>query len=535
MKFALVASALVFATTTLAGGPPGYGEQNASPQQGKPEDHNGRGIASPVGQGNQGGPRPAQNGAPPSYGQQNSPHGNQMPAKPNQNGNGIASPVGQGQNGGQPSHGQQHNPQNNGQPNQNGNGIASPIGQGQQQPGYRQQHSPQSNQGSGKPNQNGNGIASPIGQGQNGGQPSYGRQHNPQNNGQPSQNGNGIASPISQGQQQPGYGQQHSPQSNQGSGKPNQNGNGIASPIGQGQQQPGYSQQHSPQGHQRSPQPNQNGNGIASPVGQGSNGGSARPAAYGQAQKSPQGGNQGPPKGQNGGTAVSPVGNGGNMSGPQCCVESPLGSNWSAQSGKGSQQQQQKQQQNQGQASYNSPHGQNGQCITPQEGKEWLDKFISVLGRTAPNVEQTANEIIADQYIEISNSIQSLQGKPLSSESVSAPSKQAWIQGVTKAPPPQGIQTKDIVIGCDKLVWYWSFEKVGAGRYPQNGFNLFHLVRNGGRLQADRLDLEFDSIAWGLNTGEVSEVELADGTEIEAAMKFQGGPQGAGAQNQQDD
>lgn len=145
-----------------------------------------------------------------------------------------------------------------------------------------------------------------------------------------------------------------------------------------------------------------------------------------------------------------------------------------------------------------------------------------------------------------------LTGLQLSSESVSAPSKQAWIQGVTsktsrlssillhsniftEAPPPQGIQTKDIVIGCDKLVWYWSFEKVGAGRYPQNGFNLFHLVRNGGRLQADRLDLEFDSIAWGLNTGEVSEIELADGTEIEAAMEFQGGPQGAGAQVQQDD
>lgn len=66
--------------------------------------------------------------------------------------------------------------------------------------------------------------------------------------------------------------------------------------------------------------------------------------------------------------------------------------------------------------------------------------------------------------------------------------------------------------------------------YPQNGINIFHLIRNGAQLQADRLDLEFDSIAWGLNTGELESVTYANGKMQEAAMKFQAGPeQGAAA------
>lgn len=66
--------------------------------------------------------------------------------------------------------------------------------------------------------------------------------------------------------------------------------------------------------------------------------------------------------------------------------------------------------------------------------------------------------------------------------------------------------------------------------YPQNGINIFHLIRNAGQLQADRLDLEFDSIAWGLNTGELQSVTYANGKKQDAAMKFQAGPeQGAAA------
>lgn len=66
--------------------------------------------------------------------------------------------------------------------------------------------------------------------------------------------------------------------------------------------------------------------------------------------------------------------------------------------------------------------------------------------------------------------------------------------------------------------------------YPQNGINIFHLIRNGAQLQADRLDLEFDSIAWGLNTGELESVTYANGKKQDAAMKFQAGPeQGAAA------
>ncbi|KAF2170891.1 hypothetical protein M409DRAFT_18863 [Zasmidium cellare ATCC 36951] len=143
-----------------------------------------------------------------------------------------------------------------------------------------------------------------------------------------------------------------------------------------------------------------------------------------------------------------------------------------------------------------------GKCVSQQEGQNFLQKFIGVLGRTDPNYAATAQKIIADDFVEYSNSILSLQGLPLSAPlGIAAPFKDAWIQGVTQAPAFSGIKTLEVIVTCDRIVWYWVFTGIGSAKHPAAGFNLFHLKRKGPQLQVEKLFLEFDSIAWGLDTG----------------------------------
>ncbi|KAF7193850.1 hypothetical protein HII31_04740 [Pseudocercospora fuligena] len=141
-----------------------------------------------------------------------------------------------------------------------------------------------------------------------------------------------------------------------------------------------------------------------------------------------------------------------------------------------------------------------GQCLSSQEAQQWLQKFLGVFSKTDPNRMQTANQIIADNFAVYSNSIRSLQGQPLNGQPAIG-SKQEWISNGANAPTIRGIETRDVIVGCDKIVWHWSFQGVGAALYQTNGFNLFHMVRRGKQLQSNRFDIEFDSIAWGLNTG----------------------------------
>lgn len=77
--------------------------------------------------------------------------------------------------------------------------------------------------------------------------------------------------------------------------------------------------------------------------------------------------------------------------------------------------------------------------------------------------------------------------------------KQEYIGGVLAAPPVEGITTNEILVaGSSKILWYWTFYGIGSGEYEVKGFNLFSLTEQG---QISTLNLEFNSIAWGLDTG----------------------------------
>ena len=67
------------------------------------------------------------------------------------------------------------------------------------------------------------------------------------------------------------------------------------------------------------------------------------------------------------------------------------------------------------------------------------------------------------------------------------------------APPVAGIETQEILVaGCTKILWYWIFAGIGTGQYEVKGFNLLTI---NGKGQLERINLEFNSIAWALDTG----------------------------------
>jgi hypothetical protein len=81
----------------------------------------------------------------------------------------------------------------------------------------------------------------------------------------------------------------------------------------------------------------------------------------------------------------------------------------------------------------------------------------------------------------------------------SFPGKDEYINGVLNAPPVEGINTLEILVaGCYKILWYWKFTGIGTGEYEIKGFNLFSISE---AYQIDAINLEFNSIAWALDTG----------------------------------
>ncbi|EME77670.1 uncharacterized protein MYCFIDRAFT_200130 [Pseudocercospora fijiensis CIRAD86] len=52
-------------------------------------------------------------------------------------------------------------------------------------------------------------------------------------------------------------------------------------------------------------------------------------------------------------------------------------------------------------------------CLSQPEANAYIQKFIGVFGRIDPNARQTGEKILADDFMEYSNSIRSLQDLPV--------------------------------------------------------------------------------------------------------------------------
>ena len=84
---------------------------------------------------------------------------------------------------------------------------------------------------------------------------------------------------------------------------------------------------------------------------------------------------------------------------------------------------------------------------------------------------------------------------------VSFPNKIAYVAAILNAPPPRNVTTiKVLVAGCTNIMWQWKMN-VGTNAAPVQGFNLMETDGN------DKLVgqyVEFNSFAWGVDTGKLS-------------------------------
>jgi len=137
-------------------------------------------------------------------------------------------------------------------------------------------------------------------------------------------------------------------------------------------------------------------------------------------------------------------------------------------------------------------------CLSQSEAESIVSQYSSLLSHSDPTTANaTAQALLADDYVEISDSILSLEGLPLGSATFVG--KQVYIGGILNSPPVLGINTLEVLVaGCTKVLWYWNFLDVGSGEYEIKGFNLFSITP---ALQINQTNLEFNSIAWALDTG----------------------------------
>lgn len=78
-------------------------------------------------------------------------------------------------------------------------------------------------------------------------------------------------------------------------------------------------------------------------------------------------------------------------------------------------------------------------------------------------------------------------------------SKAQFIAGATGA-PAVGFTTLKVYHDCNNVIWRWNAVGLGSGKYPVKGINAF-TVPNALSGVITRTDLEFNSIAWGIDTG----------------------------------
>ncbi|OQV06603.1 hypothetical protein CLAIMM_11148 [Cladophialophora immunda] len=137
-------------------------------------------------------------------------------------------------------------------------------------------------------------------------------------------------------------------------------------------------------------------------------------------------------------------------------------------------------------------------CLSQSEAESIVNQYITILEHTdVAAANATAQSLLDENYTETSDSILSLEGQPLGTATFVG--KDVYINGVLNSPGLNGITTLEILVaGCTKVLWYWNFLGVGSGQYEVKGFNLFTITPS---LQIGQANLEFNSIAWGLDTG----------------------------------
>ncbi|EXJ65582.1 hypothetical protein A1O7_01923 [Cladophialophora yegresii CBS 114405] len=139
----------------------------------------------------------------------------------------------------------------------------------------------------------------------------------------------------------------------------------------------------------------------------------------------------------------------------------------------------------------------NSTCVSQSDAESIVAEFITVMEHKDINTaNETVLELLSDSFTEASDSINTIAGNALGS--ITFPNKGAYIASVLNAPAPRNITTLKLMpAGCTNILWYWKMQ-VGTDLVPVQGFNLMEV---GGNNKLLGQLIEFNSIAWAVNTG----------------------------------
>lgn len=141
----------------------------------------------------------------------------------------------------------------------------------------------------------------------------------------------------------------------------------------------------------------------------------------------------------------------------------------------------------------------NGLCLTDQQAQFIVNAFKTILTAQDRQVANaTAQTLIADGYVEESDSINILAGYPLGGPSFSG--KQTYVTSVVYAPAIPEMDTLDMFHDCTHVAWHWNVPHLGMNKFPVKGMNHF-TVTNPAKGTVIKSDLEFSSMAWGQDIG----------------------------------
>ncbi|KAI0020360.1 hypothetical protein F4780DRAFT_742120 [Xylariomycetidae sp. FL0641] len=134
-------------------------------------------------------------------------------------------------------------------------------------------------------------------------------------------------------------------------------------------------------------------------------------------------------------------------------------------------------------------------CLSSSDSQELADNYADLIGNFSAD---KADALLTDDFVDISDSINSLAGKPLGSTTF--PTKEAFKQGQAALPMiPLVIKEIDAVT-CDTVTLRWT-QTFGANNQPVQGISVLFASKQDGEWKLSKILTEFNSLVYLQNLG----------------------------------
>ncbi|OQV10614.1 hypothetical protein CLAIMM_14588 [Cladophialophora immunda] len=147
-------------------------------------------------------------------------------------------------------------------------------------------------------------------------------------------------------------------------------------------------------------------------------------------------------------------------------------------------------------------------CLSDAQATNIVSAWKTILSSPdRASASATAQALIADEYLETSDSINSLAGNSLGNATFSG--KDSFIAAVLNNPPIPLLTTLDVFHDCSRIAFYWAASGVGSGAEDVRGVDLLYVTED--KEQIIMAMVEFNSLAWAKDVG--WQIVRANGTK----------------------